>query len=193
MWCLLKGALPILDVLRHKHVVTESVCPVCKCCDESIMHVFHDCHFVRITRAISPLSNKLLNSDSEAFGSGFCWCIARQQQRSLNYIYVLVGVYATTGIASFMKDAMVIQLAVRNLFQAIIGNVRLPNTFLPMSDRQMLLLLGVHLLLELGRSILMLVSAAIHLLLGSVPLCGIAMVLFCLGVDVVVLLYKMQN
>lgn len=65
-WRLLKSALPILNNLRRHHIVSHVMCPVCECGDESILHIFRDCHFVRITWAISPIPNSLLFTDSNS-------------------------------------------------------------------------------------------------------------------------------
>lgn len=69
-WRLLKSALPVLDTLRRRNIVIDVLCPVCQCRIESIIHVFRDCHYARISWALSPIPNLLLQSD---LGDAWHW------------------------------------------------------------------------------------------------------------------------
>lgn len=58
-WRLLKLALPVLQNLYKTHVVTDVLCSVCKCGEESVFHIFTECHYARIFWALSPISNSV--------------------------------------------------------------------------------------------------------------------------------------
>lgn len=62
-WRLLKGALPDFVSLKHRNMDVVLNFPVWDCGDETILHVFRDCHFARIVWALSPLSQMLLSTD----------------------------------------------------------------------------------------------------------------------------------
>lgn len=68
-WRLLQGALPVVKNMFKRRVVDDVLCPVCKCGEESIYHVFAECH-VRLYWALSPISNILLMA---ATTSGNIW------------------------------------------------------------------------------------------------------------------------
>lgn len=62
-WRLFKKALHVLANIRVRHIVEESLCPICGCAKETTIHVFRDCHFARIMWARSRIPNMLLLTD----------------------------------------------------------------------------------------------------------------------------------
>lgn len=67
------------------------LCPVCSCDEESILHIFRDCHFARVTWAISPIANSMLDwfwevktrTTFEDFELFLCTCWSIWRNRNL--------------------------------------------------------------------------------------------------------------
>lgn len=57
----MKSSLPVKSALRHRGLDVDVVCPVCMAGEESVLHIFKGCDFARLTWAVSPFSDSIIN------------------------------------------------------------------------------------------------------------------------------------
>lgn len=65
-WRGIRNALPVKTSLRRRGIDIDSLCPLCDCCDETLLHVLKSCTYSRLFWAISPLADSLLNIDADS-------------------------------------------------------------------------------------------------------------------------------
>lgn len=55
MWRVIKNALPTVENLHRKQIVSNSTCPIYLCDLASSLHIFRNCHYVRCYWALTGL------------------------------------------------------------------------------------------------------------------------------------------